>query len=470
MTNALFLVTAVALLTFSIRQIVGGRLNRVLVTVVATSVYLFAMWIPATLQASGAIEGKLTAVGFALTPTAPEIDRYAAMWSLELAVIAASEFVAWRVLLLRTDPNVVVASEAQWRRVAHVLLLVGFVAFLALPGGSLDERGGGGQGLVVLFQTFLVIGLAVLAYFRCFSDLRYLAVLGVGVILLVLGGVRSPLLVILCAAVASAAARGTFRSYRRVTGLVAAVMVFALLASLMSAFRANTTRQYGFTTSEVVSDVFANPWTAPYEAGLDTFEGYRFSEQVADREPARPEELANVVLTLVPRAVWPEKPSSLAVDLSAKYLNYGASGQFLSTVGYLRLLTGSYAGGLVLLSVLTMAAAALSRRTFGSLWFAVILTVTVRFFIGGSSFDLYYGLVLCIPLVMALSYVRTTAKKSPKAGPGRDSSGKLPNPLGRATDVQPVVGAVARYERTCTHDHPVADHNPSQHYRSRRNS
>ena len=162
----------------------------------------------------------------------------------------------------------------------------------------------------------------------------------------------------------------------------------------------NTVRNQGLNASEIISTNLKNPILGIYGAGLDTLDGYRFSREIADREQGRPLDLLNIALTFVPRQIWDTKPTDFSVDMSAKYLGYRVSGQFLSPVGYLTLIFNSYFFGLLVLAILIVIYCLLSKRYFSTFWNVILLTVAFRFLIGGSSFDIYYGLTLVVPILV----------------------------------------------------------------------
>lgn len=184
------------------------------------------------------------------------------------------------------------------------------------------------------------------------------------------------------------------------------IVIFALGGSYMSNWRENVARHQGLETSQVLAKTFDAPWVQVYESGIDTLDGYRFSEYIAPLEDSRPEDLLNIVLTIVPRAIWEDKPTDLSVELSARYLNYSASGQYLSPVGYLTLALGSYAAALVGLFIFVFVAALLVRKYLFSFVLTIVSCVVIRFFLGGSSFDIYYGFTLLIPYLGGILVVK----------------------------------------------------------------
>jgi hypothetical protein len=211
--------------------------------------------------------------------------------------------------------------------------------------------------------------------------------------------------------------RNEFQTKRRFLSVVALILLFAFAGSLMSNMRANLTRNYGYTLQQVVEQTLENPWTAPYESGLDTLDGYRFSQRILEFEEPRPSDLLAVVTTFVPRAIWPEKPEEISVDVSSRYLRYEASGQYLSPIGYLSLALGSYAASLVAIFVFAAFMSFLVWRYERRFWLVVVLLVTFRFMLGGSAFDLYYGLTIIIPILIVRFCVAVAGPKQlPAAG------------------------------------------------------
>ena len=406
--QVLFLFVVALVSVYCFRSVYRGRAPMVTIATISTAIYLFGMWIPAHLQNAGLIQSKLTTANMSLPPNSAEIDMLSVRWAVELSVLFIAEWLVWR-----TRTGVVKELSADLtdvgRRhefIAMALVVVGVVATVVFPPGELEVRGGGGQGFAVLMRTFLIVGLAYLVYFRGFGRLIYWLIIVAGVALLLVGGVRSPLLVVACGFIASEIRLARFRKPRVAIGLVALLLVFASTGALMSNLRANEIRNYGLSTTAVIEQTLSNPWIAMYESGLDTLDGYRFSRQVSVLEPARPLDLLNVVTTFVPRAVWPEKPNDMSVDLSAKYLGYTASGQYLSPTGYLILVSGSYAGALAGLGIFAMLFALLIRRYSTTFYYSLLLCVIVRFMLGGSSFDLYYGLTLLVPILAIVALLR----------------------------------------------------------------
>lgn len=418
-----------AVLLACIRVIAGlrsGCLERSTISAAGVFIYVFCMWIPAYFQVHGALDSKLQDAGFLSPPDWAEFNDLAFRWSGELVVLVLAELsvVGWLSLKKRADHarfNGLSDSDG-WdhpETVAILLVLIGFAATIAFPTPGLESRGAGGQGIQIMFRTCLVSGLAMLIYFRCFGSRLYMILTAVGIVVLALANVRSPLIVLFLAYVASEIARrrGGF-SIRRSVSLLSLVAVVALLGSFMSSMRENIIRNLGYSFAEVLSRTFANPLIGIYSAGVDTLDGYRFAHSIVPYEPSRLSDLMLIVTTFVPRSMWPDKPNSLSVDLSTKYLGYKSSGQFLSPMGYLNLIWGSY--GLALLSffLFGLIFSALIIRFRSSFWLCILLVVVMRFLLGGSSFDIYYGLVLAVPVVVIKAVV--SSFKVPKSPTSRE--------------------------------------------------
>lgn len=422
-SDAIFLVTSALWALFSIRQVVAGRALSVSLTLVSIFIYVICLWVPAHLQASGVLGSKLADAGFAYPASYEEIPGLSLRWTLELILLAFSEFVVWHTRRARaiSQTGNITDRDNFWRTVTFTLIAVGAIATVALPVPALEDRAEGGQGIPTLLRAFLITGLALLIYFRAFGKKWAWLIVGAGVLLLIAGNVRSPLLVLVCALLASEIRLGRLRSKRRLMGILALVVAFGLAGSVMSSLRANVTRSYGFTTAQVVQQSLENPWIAPFESGLDTLDGYRFSAIIAENEVAMPADLANAVLTFVPRAVWPEKPATISVQMSAKYLNYRASGQFLSPVGYFTLALGSYPAALVGLFLFGVLMSLLSRRLAATPLVFLVLITEVRFLLGGSSFDLYYFFFLLATIAIASGMVRVARAPVRYRAPSRDT-------------------------------------------------
>ena len=132
----------------------------------------------------------------------------------------------------------------------------------------------------------------------------------------------------------------------------------------------------------------------------------------------------------MPRAIWPDKPTDLSVDISYRYLNYARSGQFLSPIGYMRIAFGGYTFALIGMFLVTFLLSRISIKYKNTFMLSLILLVDFRFMIGGAPFDFYYGLVLALPFALVVLAVRAVdASREPVA---RRYSNALPRSSGKS--------------------------------------
>ena len=113
-----------------------------------------------------------------------------------------------------------------------------------------------------------------------------------------------------------------------------------------------------------------------------------------------------MVTNLIPRFIWVGKPLDLSNSVSREFLGYGASGQYLSPVGYLTLAFGNYAAALGGLFVFGGICSYLAIKFESSVWLCFVLALVLRFMIGGSAFDVYYVLVLALPIILVRNLVQ----------------------------------------------------------------
>lgn len=402
MGSIIFFVVVVAIVSRAAVYYRRRQIEPATVSFIASVMYVVCLWIPSNLQSSGRIQSKLVGPGVMAPPTPAEISDLSVAWATELTVVVVAEMVVVYVVGMRISRvRALKTTEYEaWLLAALLLIGAGLVAAVAFP-ISLDDRANAGQGVVSILKSCLVCGLAILAFFRCFHRRWLFAVLMLGLVILVLGNVRSPLSVIVIAWVCGMISNGSLYKKRWLaTGCALAIFAVAV-GSFMSEMRANVTRGEGMTTLQVAEQVVSDPLAAPYGAGIDTLDGYRFSQYASVREPAEPMDLLSPLYTFVPRALWPGKPSSISSRLSSKYLGYKSSGQFLSLVGYLRLVSGSYGLSLALLAVTIALLTGFILRFQGTPWSVIGYVCAFRLFLNGTAFDVYYSLALTVPIVCA---------------------------------------------------------------------
>ena len=397
--HIIFLILITSNIRLILVRIRSGLTHTIVLTSISSAVYLIALWIPSQLQERNVTDSKLVKIGFLNSPSKEELTLLTWHWALEITLITATEWIFWKITSMRnlSKPNMKYLNDI---RLTLFLIISGLIFFLVIPPPSLEARGLPGQGIPVLLRTFLITGTALSIYFWFHKSRVVLALTAVSILILLSGTVRSPLMVIGLAYIARWLPKLKEIGIKTIVFSITLVILCSFVASTMSSIRANTVRNQGLNASEIISTNLKNPILGIYGAGLDTLDGYRFSREIADREQGRPLDLLNIALTFVPRQIWDTKPTDFSVDMSAKYLGYRVSGQFLSPVGYLTLIFNSYFFGLLVLAILIVIYCLLSKRYFSTFWNVILLTVAFRFLIGGSSFDIYYGLTLVVPILV----------------------------------------------------------------------
>lgn len=391
-------------------RVKNGYSKSIILTSISTAVYVIALWIPSHLQEQNIIESKLVRLGFLNNPSRQELNLLAWHWSLELIIITSTEWVFWKVASKR---NVTQADSKNLGSIqlTSTLLIAGLLFYVILPPPPLEARGLPGQGIPVLLRTFLLTGTALSVYYRFHKSRLVFFLTAISMVVFLSGNVRSPILVIGLAYIARELPHLKKIKMKTLVFSVILLVLFSFLATTMSSLRANITRNQGFSPNKIIERNLSDPVLGIYGAGLDTLDGYRFSREIATRESGRPQDLLNIALTFIPRQIWEKKPSDFSVDMSAKYLGYQVSGQFLSPIGYLTLIFDSYLFGLFVFVLLILIYSLVSKRYFETFWNAILLTVAFRFFIGGSSFDIYYGLTLVVPILVFNFLSRLTLRK-----------------------------------------------------------
>jgi hypothetical protein len=397
--HILFLILTSLNFRYAANRIKKGLSHTIVLTLMSSAVYLFALWIPSLLQEAGVIESKLVRLGFLNSPSRLDLNVLTWHWALEVAIISATELVFWKFTSLN-DSKLVYSRHLEDKDLTLCLLVLGFIFYLIFPPPPLESRGLSGQGIPVLLRTFLISGTALSIYHRFHKSRLILLLTLIAIILIANGNVRSPLLVFGFAYIAKSFPKLRHINIKIVVIAITFSTLFSFVATTMSSMRANIVRNQGLSATHIISQNLKNPVIGIYGAGLDTLDGYRFSREISEREPGKPLDIFNIVLTFVPKQYWENKPSDFSVEMSAKYLGYRVSGQFLSPIGYLTLIFNSYLIGLIALIVLIIFYSLLSKKYFKSFWNAILLTVAFRFLIGGSSFDIYYGLTLVIPVLV----------------------------------------------------------------------
>ena len=419
-----FVVVNFAILMRAVFYFRSRQIESVSVSLVASTMYLLCLFVPSYLQKDGRTVSKLVGPGVLPVPSSSEIGDLAMRWATELLVVVAVESITVWFIAARPhwrESRVPRARPAVWAACAVLLVVVGALVLQIFP-STLDDRAAAGQGAVTILKSCLVCGLAIVAYFNCFGRWWVALALLMGTIFLVAENVRSPLSVIVIAWIVGMVARRDIYRRRWLVSALAVSIVAIGVGSFMSEMRANLIRHEGANASEIMSELIADPVAAPYSAGIDTLDGYRFSEFASEREPAEPLDLLSPIYTFIPRAIWPAKPASISSTLSSKYLGYKSSGQFLSLVGYLKLATGSYSFALLVLGVTVLVLTTLVIRLAGSFWSVFVYVCIFRLFLNGSAFDVYYCLSLALVTGIALVFSKFAIDTFLQGGQAQASS------------------------------------------------
>jgi hypothetical protein len=377
-----------------------------LLSALACVLYIICLYGSALMQVAGLSSTKLLGPHILPPAQAYELGGLASNWALELCVILLGEMIAGVLVSSHklVAPAFFVSTNALkfnfiTRNAALVLIIVGSLSTIAFH-SDLSSRADGGQGLVTILKTCLAVGLCALAFNNFFNQRIYYCVGACGMIFLVMGAVRSPLLSVALAFFAGKIAR---REITTATLMRYAVygLVLAIIGGAMSNFRGDIVSGRGADLYTALSESIENPFIAIYGGGIDTLDGYRLAQFVQPNEAASPENVLVAITTFVPRALWPNKPQDLSIDITNRYLQWNQGGIFLSLVGYLSIAFGGYIEALFALLMLMVGLCAIYRRSFVNFYGFTILLMTFRLFLGGSPFDIYYCLVYMLIYTLA---------------------------------------------------------------------
>jgi hypothetical protein len=172
----------------------------------------------------------------------------------------------------------------------------------------------------------------------------------IGIMLIILTGVRSPLVLIALAFVPRAFL--LLRRSRHPLAVVALAIVGAnalvAIGTGMNLWRGGIRHGTGGSLADAVMTAWTDPFGALSKAGLDTLDGALFVNALPeDAVSTGPGDLLNAVLYLIPRQIFPDKPELLSNILSEKYLSFGTAGMFLSGAGYLEIILGGWVAALI---------------------------------------------------------------------------------------------------------------------------
>jgi hypothetical protein len=377
-----------------------------LLSALACVLYIICLYGSALMQVAGLSSTKLLGPHILPPAQAYELGGLASNWALELCVILLGEMIAGLLVLphkLLAPAFFVSRNSLEFnfitRNAATVLIVVGSLSTIAFH-SDLSSRADGGQGLVTILKTCLAVGLCALAFNNFFNQRIYYFVGVCGMILLVIGAVRSPLLAVALAFFAGKIARREITTAKLMRYAVCGLML-AIIGGAMSNFRGDVVSGRGADLYTALSESIENPFIAIYGGGVDTLDGYRLAQFVQPNEPASPENVLVAITTFVPRALWPNKPQDLSIDITNRYLQWSQGGIFLSLIGYLSIAFGGYIEALFALLMLMVGLCAIYRKTFVNFYGFTILLMTFRLFLGGSPFDIYYCLVYMLIYTLA---------------------------------------------------------------------
>ncbi|MEI4272817.1 hypothetical protein TEK04_13895 [Klenkia sp. LSe6-5] len=403
----------------------GGAWGRSLVSTIAALLYLSALYIPAELQSAGELRSKLVTAGVLSTPSVNEVTQLCLRWTCELSIVLLGEVIAGVLLRRRVGGHSTLApdngrrhSRQVARRASLLLMTVGAAAYVAFPAANLVNRADPGQGVGIILRGCLVAGVAIAIFYGHFESRWFVAASLLVTLVVAVSVVRSPLFLIAFAGLARVLVEARVRLYQ----VVAVSVALVLLAAIMSGQRANISRDQGLSLQEVSEAAIQDPLISVLEAGVDTLDGYRLSQNVSQYEQPQPGDLLRIVTTFVPRSLWPDKPGSVSVYVSHKYLGWNSSGIFLSPVGNLTLATGEYLLALLVLLFVSVIGSIISIGLQRTVWSGLVAYGFFRFFLNGSSFDFYYVLVFAVPMIGAFWLCNPRAKHPAIAAEGRSET------------------------------------------------
>lgn len=386
-----------------------GKAECGVISALVGTLYVACLFVPAQLQSNDLVVSKLVRASVLGPPYDYEIAILSSAWTVELFIVLLSEILALIIYRIMRESKALsrvynsdLLSLIVSKRASLILITVGIFANIVFPAGSIEDRGAeSGQGVFVILKNCLVIGLAVLSFYKFFDSKKLIFVAFMGVCFLISGNVRSPLLVVLLGYAAGVIARKEIK-VSSLFGFAFLGVVLAVAGAFMSAYRGEMIKGRIPDPVIVLNETMSNPFVAAYQSGVDTLDGYRLSAKVQPGEPSDPKNLLVAFTTFIPRAVWPNKPTDLSIRISARYLHYGAGGAFLSPIGYLRLAMGGYIRAVAVWGIIIFILSSVYIRQYRTIIGLFIINMTFRLTLAGSPFDIYYTLTLA--LVYALAF------------------------------------------------------------------
>ncbi|QRE82578.1 hypothetical protein F1734_21550 [Rhodococcus ruber] len=380
--------------------------------------------IPVFAQSSGIVGSKLARAGLPIDEALDANIWYVIVLSVSLAFCGAGAL--WGGIYCMTrgrrsfQGKFFASGEGSLVRRTHtVFVALGIVGYFASLGLGLSDgaesRGAeDGRGLEVMVGWFLPLSISMGFAYRHFGSRRRLAVSLFGCALLLLGGVRSPFLLILVAVVVGSlksqrfGIRGNERTSYRLALLAVIGVGMGLVSAFISQWRGNQIAGENQTVTSLIGEIFGNPLSAVARSGLDSYDGIRlaFIARRSGLEGSAFDPLKGIV-NLVPRSIYPDKQQWLGNQLTEELLGWGKGGIFLSGMGYFYFLMGSILVAFALVFAVGFAVGYIEVAA-GTNLIAVTLVVyfVLRFLMGGDAFDLHHVLMLCIVCILATFAVR----------------------------------------------------------------
>jgi hypothetical protein len=399
------LVTSVVLLIVSASTMIAPNGVRLSGTFLLSILNIAAVIVPSASlvwRSRVATVERLLGVAIA-TPEA--LTRSLLLFTATIAAFAAGEFISARLRHRRgagTGGSSIGAKRA--KSTATVLLAIGLATYTYNVaqgiGASFVTRGEAeGQGLLSMAAWALPVAIAVSVANSHWGSRTRVALSLFGLVLIVLMGVRSPLILIALAFVPRA-----FQLLRRSRYPLAIVAIAVIGANALIAvgtginvWRGGIRRGNGSSLPDAIMAAWLDPFGALSSAGLDTIDGALFVHALPPGSVSTgPGDLLNAILYLIPRQIYPGKPELLSNILSERYLNFGTAGMFLSGAGYLELILGGVVPAVLGFFVMGLIFGGIVPRVGTSVPWLIAAYVLVRFYMGGDAYDFFLGLQLAL--------------------------------------------------------------------------
>lgn len=397
-------------------------------TLVVSAVNLFAVSMPAmslVWPSRVAIVDQLYGAAVA-TPEA--LAGVLSLFSATLLAFAIGESVGARIR--KQVPRGATAPTPGIASASLTLTLIGLAVHVAQLqrgiGSDFDSRGTAeGEGLRVVLGWALPVGIALAFQGRHWGSKSRLAISLIGVSVLVLGGVRSPLALIVVACVPrileQLASRGK-RLFAWPALLVGAHAALSVAAGL-SSWRGSVRKGQPVPLTHAIRDAALDPIGSLTGSGVDTVDGLVFVRAVSGSVASfRPQALLIPVLTLIPRQLYPDKPEFITNTLSRQYLKFGAAGMFMSGPGYLWLVLGSAAAAVATFGFLGLLLGRLMHTGSMSWAWPVLAYFIFRFTMAGGEYDFLISFEIALLILFALLAVRllTLAREASGLAPKKN--------------------------------------------------